>query len=247
MTLRASVIMPVYNVGNYVETALESVRNQKIPFDRLEVVVVDDASTDKTASIVKSYIQIHPELDIKFSSHHNNMWAGATRNTASELASGDIFIYLDGDDLLHRYCVSKCLKIFENDSIGFVYSDHAGVTPDAGLYPDEKDILYVNKKPDFNLLKAIKENYVGHVKSVRVSENIPFDTSLLTCQDTDWWLRLAINGVKFYHIPKVLYYWRRGIESTTYTRISREEADKNHELVIEIRINALKEKGIIVK
>ena len=229
-----SIIMPAYNVEKYVGVALESVRIQRnVLLKDLEVVVVDDGSTDKTFQVVGQYMKNHPELPIRTFSHDGNKGAAATRNTAMEIARGDFFVLLDGDDVLHRDCVSKCVLAYEDSSVGFVYSDHACIGPNVGLDVDEGELFKVKRKPDFSFEGALRENYVGHVKSVRASESLPFDVSFGTAEDTEWWMRLALNGVNFHHIPEILYYWRRGIESMTHGKISRRETDENHLRAVE--------------
>ncbi len=224
-----SIIMPVYNVEKYVGVALESVRIQRnVPLKDLEVVVVDDGSTDKTFQVVGQYMENHPELPIRTFSNDGNKGAAATRNTAMETARGDFFVLLDGDDVLHRDCVSKCVLAYEDSSVGFVYSDHACIGPSIGLDIGEEDLFKVKRKPDFDMEGAINGNYVGHVKSVRASESIPFDVSFRTAEDTEWWMRLALNGVNFHHISEILYYWRRNIESETHGRTSQRETNENH-------------------
>lgn len=242
MSFKASIIMPVYNVEKYVDIALESVANQRgVSQNNLELVVVDDGSTDKTLEIVSNYKDKGGDLNIKILEHRRNKGVSAARNTAAEFASGNVFIYFDGDDVLHPDCVYECVRSFDsNPSIGFVYTDHASIGPDAGSEPKKEDLFKIRRKPDFDLSRVLRENYIGSTKSVRRRDNIPFDTQFLAAGDTDWWLRLAIGGVKFYHIPEILYYWRRDIDSNT-SRMIQDERDAFHQLAVKRAEEAIKE------
>jgi glycosyltransferase involved in cell wall biosynthesis len=86
-----SVIIPVYNCERYVEEAICSVLNQT--YKPLELILVDDGSTDDSAKIIKKY-----EPDVHYLSQSNQGMAAA-RNRGIEAAGGDYFAFLDADDL----------------------------------------------------------------------------------------------------------------------------------------------------
>lgn len=88
---RVSVIMPVYNGERFVGEALESIRRQN--YEPLEIIIVDDGSTDKSAEIVAGYGSwIHYV-------HQENAGPAAARNRGLELAQGEFITFLDVDDL----------------------------------------------------------------------------------------------------------------------------------------------------
>ena len=89
--------MPVYNVQDYLEEALQSIQNQT--FDDYEVLMVDDGSTDASLEIMKKYSQ----LDTRFISYSKeNKGVSQARNYALDRAHGEYVAFLDGDDLMPK-------------------------------------------------------------------------------------------------------------------------------------------------
>lgn len=97
-----SLIIPVYNVRNYVTKCLKSVRRQT--YQNLEVILVNDGSTDDSPAILSEYAT-------KYSNFHcytiENRGLGGARNYGMEKATGDYILFLDSDDYLAPECVEK--------------------------------------------------------------------------------------------------------------------------------------------
>ena len=106
---RVSVITPVYNAERYIEKALESVFSQT--YKDIEAVLVDDCSKDKSADVIAKYKESYPE--IIYFLQPKNMGAGAARNKALELASGQYVAFLDSDDLWLPEKTEKQIKIMK--------------------------------------------------------------------------------------------------------------------------------------
>ena len=88
-----SVVIPTYNSGQYLPEALESVLAQTVP--PLEIIVVDDGSTDDTAD------RLHPYLNLITYKFQTNSGVSAARNAGLQLAKGDYVAFLDADDVWH--------------------------------------------------------------------------------------------------------------------------------------------------
>lgn len=93
---RVSVICTCFNKGPWIRQALDSIANQKTSFP-FEVIVVDDASTDGSPSVIELFRQAHPDIT-KVIFHEKNQGIANTWLEACELASGDYIARLDGDD-----------------------------------------------------------------------------------------------------------------------------------------------------
>ena len=89
-----SVIVPVYNLENYIELGLESLAAQT--FDDFEVLVVDDSSTDGSLSVIQRFCSRHANFTAL---SRPNGGTGAARNTGLEHATGRFISFMDGDDL----------------------------------------------------------------------------------------------------------------------------------------------------
>jgi len=91
-----SIIIPVYNVAPYLREALDSVINQT--YEDLEIIVVDDGSTDESGSICDEYASRDPRFIVIHQKHQN---VSVARNTALDLAKGEYIAFLDPDDAFH--------------------------------------------------------------------------------------------------------------------------------------------------
>lgn len=90
-----SLIIPVFNVEEYLEECLESIINQS--FSDYEVILVDDGSTDKSRSIIKTYEKKFNKVKILYQS---NKGVSEARNLALKHAMGEYVLYIDSDDFL---------------------------------------------------------------------------------------------------------------------------------------------------
>lgn len=107
--MKASIVMPVYNGSNYIRRSLESVFDQNSR--GLEIIVVDDGSTDETASIVRSLFQEKKSQEIRCRLvYQKNQGVSVARNVGLKNASGDYVFFLDADDLINPDCIGKLYK-----------------------------------------------------------------------------------------------------------------------------------------
>ena len=111
-----SVIVPTFNYGSFIQEALESIFHQDYPTDRIEVVVVDDGSTDNTKGIIYNYMG-----KITYS-YQDNIGVAAARNKGISLAKGEIITFLDADDVWYPNRIRRIVEEFRRSSeIGLVY------------------------------------------------------------------------------------------------------------------------------
>jgi len=111
-----SVIIPVYNVERYLERCLESIFAQWDK-EHIELICINDGSTDKSYSILMEYSNVHPELRLV---NQSNIGLGATRNKAVQLAIGKYLMFVDSDDYLEPDCLKKILVSASELSSDFV-------------------------------------------------------------------------------------------------------------------------------
>ena len=98
-----SIVIPAYNVKDYVGDCLESIRNQSIPFS--EVIVIDDGSTDATLDVINQYSDLPKAQFVKTS----NNGLGAARNLGASLATSEYLLFVDSDDFIHPQLVQSFL------------------------------------------------------------------------------------------------------------------------------------------
>lgn len=92
-----SIIMPSYNVEQYIEDCLTSCVRQEISRDEFEIIVINDGSKDSTLDVVNAFIASHPTANIRVESQENR-GLSATRNRGVTLAQGDYVWFVDSDD-----------------------------------------------------------------------------------------------------------------------------------------------------
>jgi glycosyltransferase involved in cell wall biosynthesis len=112
-----SVIIPVYNSEKYLERALDSVLNQT--YKDLEIIVVDDGSTDGSGKIIAKYQKKDPRI---ISIRQKNSGQAAARNAGIRLAKGEFLTFLDGDDAYDKDFILKLLNGFDDGDIDIAVS-----------------------------------------------------------------------------------------------------------------------------
>ncbi len=123
-----SVIVPVYNVEEYLPECLDSILAQS--HQDFELLLVNDGSTDNSPTVAGQYARQDPRIRLL---HQANAGLSAARNTALNHARGRYCLFVDADDIIHPQLLHIChyfLNKYQADLIGF---DHARIHPHAGL------------------------------------------------------------------------------------------------------------------
>lgn len=121
--MKISVVIPVYNVEEYVYKCLESVRLQTVKPG--EVIIVNDGSTDNSLKIIEDYIKEF-NLDFRVITQTNGGMSHA-RNTALKFVTSEYVTFLDSDDYLEITAIERYLQIFENEGCDVVVCNYAKV------------------------------------------------------------------------------------------------------------------------
>lgn len=121
--LKVTIVIPVYQVEDYIESCLTSVVNQTYSGE-IECVVVDDCGTDSSWQIVVDFIsEYNGKIDFKLIRHTGNKGLSAARNTGMDHASGEYIYFLDSDDEITPECIERLVKPLENYKYDFVTAD----------------------------------------------------------------------------------------------------------------------------
>ena len=207
----ASVIIPCYNQGQYLDEAVESVLAQT--YQNFEIIVINDGSTDaETIQILSHYEK--PKLKLI---HTENRGPSAARNTAIEHASGELILPLDADDRIEKTYLEKAIKTLEgNPDVGVVYCEAEFFGAETGKWelPDIQfpEILLGNRLFNTSLYRRADWETVGGYK-----ENMVHGW-----EDYDFWLSLFELGRKVVRIPEVLFFYRR-VQGSRDKQMTREQ------------------------
>jgi len=202
---KLSIIIPAYNVEKYIGEAICSAINQTIT--ELEIIVVDDGSTDKTREVVRSFQKDHRVKLIT----QDKLGSSEARNNGINNARGEFIGFLDSDDRWAPKKSERHLEIFNSyPDVDLTFSwwkiiNHEG--KDLG-------ITGTPVKSQIQLEDLVLENFFGPSSTVFVRKKIfdkigYFDVNLEAAVDLDMWLRiveLQPNNVKI--IPEILVDWR---------------------------------------
>lgn len=178
-----SVIIPCYNHARFLAESVDSVKQQT--YTNVEIIVVDDGSTDDTKAVSESL----PGIRYIYQS---NQGLSLARNTGFKNSKGDYLVFLDADDILYPDAIRINLEYLQQNSAwAFVSGWHDKV--DEWKYPVEKDELSVIQ--DNHYIHFLQGNYIGMHAAVMYTRwalnEFNFDTSLKACEDYDLYLRIT--------------------------------------------------------
>jgi glycosyltransferase involved in cell wall biosynthesis len=202
--LKISIVLPVYNGEKYLSQSIESCLNQT--FKNIELIIVNDCSTDNTLSIVNQYAQ--KDSRIKIISNFENKKLPASLNIGHNEANGDFITWTSDDNFYEPDALEKLLKSLLENEADIVYSnifliDNLG-----------------NRVRDVKLLEVenlIFGNIIGSCflyKRNVFQKNNGYNETLFLIEDYDFWLR-AIFHSKYYKLEEFLYNYRKHEDSLT--------------------------------
>ncbi len=231
-----SIIVPVYNVDQkWLEMAIDSIRNQL--YENWELCLCDDCSPSPHVRVV---LERYAQMDkrIKISLKTVNEGIALTSNAALALATGDYVGLLDHDDELSIDALYENVKVInEHPEVGLIYSDEDKLE----MQGNRVDPFF---KPDFSPELIRSQNYICHFTVIRkkiVDEVGGFSEGFDGSQDHDLILRATEKADLVYHIPKILYHWRKIPGSTAAVYDSKSYAWEAGRMAIE---ESLKRTGI---
>jgi glycosyltransferase involved in cell wall biosynthesis len=217
-----SVIIPTYNQANYLAEAVQSVLDQS--YSNLEVIVVNDASTDHTDEVVGQL----SDPRIKYIVHRENRYAASARNTGIRCSSGQLIAFLDADDKYHPEKLQTQVDFLaENPDIGLTYNSRINID-------ESGDPLSIELAPKEVSLSDLVVGYPFAPSEVVMRREWAFKAGLydekfvFNGEDPDFHMRLAINGCKMLSVGKVL----------NFRRLHRNRVFRNPDKVVDEHVRA---------
>ena len=199
MTNLISVVVTCYNHENYIEQCLRSIFKQT--YRNIELIVLDDGSTDNSSEIIKEVLKESPFVTT-FESHEN-IGVVRTRNKGLILLNGDYFLFVDSDDFLDETYVEELYECAINRQADIVYCD---------LFNFEKNEVYL-KAQEFGIHSILVSNYISNCSLVKkaILKGTYYDETLSgkKLEDYDFFLNLIINnGAKAVYQPNAKLNYR---------------------------------------
>lgn len=229
-----SIVVPTYNTNiQHLRECIDSVLVQT--YDNWQLCLADDASTnDEVRTVIKGYADQDERIVYTFREKNGHICEAS--NSALELAKGTFVALLDHDDYLWPNALFEVVQVVNKhpDAL-FVYSDEDKID-DTGK--QHEDPFF---KPDwsFEFLRSI--NYITHfaVLSTKLVKEVGgFRPGMEGAQDWDLFLRASRKLDYVYHVPTVLYSWRKSATSTAGAHAAKDYAYKNQEKALQADIKA---------
>lgn len=190
-----TVAISAYNYGQFLQEAIESVLGQT--YSNIELLVLDDGSTDNTTEVVKPYLK-----EITYM-RHDNVGLPANRNIGLAAAKGVYWLALDADDTLAKDHIAQTVRYLEeNPNHSFVYTQvrYFG------------DFAQISDVPPFNVEVLKTHNYISATSLTRTAaaQQVGYDEQFKEgWEDWDFYLSLASKGHKGGRIRKPLLNYRQ--------------------------------------
>lgn len=229
-----SVVMPVFNAELFVARAIESIQQQTLK--DYEFIIIDDASFDKTAMIVKQYAKKDPR--IRFYRNKRNLQHARTLNICVKLAKTDYIARMDADDIsLARRLETQFMFLQRNPRVAIVGNDILIIDLEGKIigkrtYPPTsaqlKRIMFLYSPfahPTVMFRKKIFQKLGG------------YDPKMAPCEDIELWFRLGKEN-EFASIQRILLKYR-----LYFSSVSHHSVQKTELLGFKIKLRAVKEYG----
>jgi glycosyltransferase involved in cell wall biosynthesis len=208
-----SVLIPTFNVEDFVNDAVQSILNQS--YKNIELIIVDDASTDNTYNILKLLSESDPR--IKLFRNDKNEKIAYTLNFALSLSKGNYILRMDGDDISLPNRIEKLYNYLNaNKKIDLVGSntitiDENGNEIGKSRFPGNEMSVYTGLKYRMSTVAHI---WLAH----RRVYDVVGDYRISAVEDYDFLLRMRSAGLRFTNIDEYLYKVRMHDGNTTSTQ-----------------------------
>ncbi len=222
---KVSIIVPVYNVEKYLEFCIKSL--QKQTYTDLDIILVDDGSTDHSSVICDAYAEQDNRITVI---HQKNMGLPGARNAGLKKAAGKWVLFIDSDDWI-AYDTVECLLVAMSENMDFLMFDYVRTNEEKEVIQAEGDgkIIKLNKEnlllvlqdvisPSHKHYPAIKANCVVATNKLYsykflVKYNLIFDEDVKIHEDVSFSTKVFMYAEQGAYIDKSFYQYRYNIES----------------------------------
>ncbi len=222
-----SVIMPVYNVEAYIREAADSVTDQTLDFSRIQLIMVDDGSTDGSGTICDEYQEMYPENVTVI--HKKNGGLASARNAGLPYVEGRFFNFLDSDDKLSPEAFSEVFQFFsshedETDVCTIpVYYFEAWEGEHWQNYKFDSGSRVISLLSEYdNTLMFVNASFYKHC----LKDRIWFDSHLVCGEDMKANLGILMEKMTIGVVASARYYYRRRQNESNPSLIQRAKKKK---------------------
>jgi len=218
-----SIIIPCYNYARYLAEAVASVISQT--HQNIEIIIVNDGSTDHTLETAKGLVAKYPKHRITVLNQGNSGQPAIARNKGIERAGGEYILPLDADDAIEPFMIEECLDVLEKDkTVSIAYTDRK----------DFDGVSQLVSAGDYDLKKLRYANQISYCALYRKKiwrEVGGYRTNVKGLEDWDFWVAAGSRGFTGQRIPKPLFKYRRH-DTGVYQEALREFNQKFAQIVL---------------
>lgn len=244
--VEVSIIVPVYNVELYLKQALDSLINQT--FKNIEIIIVNDGSTDKSLEIAKIYKKKDERIQII---NQENQGLSGARNTGKKIAKGKYIYFMDSDDYIEINTIEKCYQECKKNDLDFIFFDALNFTNDNikisqdNFNRDGLGNLSIKKGKEYLRLLLDKNLYTSSVCLCFIKLEFLKKLKLkffhgILHEDELFTFLLYINASKVKYLNEKFFKRRVRYNSITTSKISERNVIGNLTVAIELRKEMLK-------
>ncbi len=207
MNPKVSVVITCYNYAQYVAGALDCALSQT--YSNLEIIVVNDGSTDDTDAVIQPYLS---EARVRYI-HQSNSGQAHAKNVGAQKATGTWIAFLDADDRWQRNKLERQSQFFQDPKVGVIFSRMSI------LNDSEQEVLLSQDHPHFRPRSGAVTNFLIFDNFIPFSSSVVrktlfdqvggFDESLAMGIDWDLWLKLSVL-TEFKFVDEALLKYRQG-------------------------------------
>lgn len=218
MAYQISVIIPIYNVDQYIEDCLNSIVHQSIGINKIEVLLIDDYSTDRSMNIAEKYANRYES--IKLIRHPHNLGTGSARNTGLSMATTELIAFLDADDFISSNTFELAIKGIQHFNVDLFIYEYEYYSPSNKVYPRNPSAqLFSNNKVITNILDfpelIFSTSVCNKVFKRAIIEKLRFSQSRI--EDVLFSTRSTFHASKIYISNECNYYYRKREENNSKT------------------------------
>ena len=236
--MKVSIIVPIYNVEQYIEECLNSIYNQELA--DFEVLCIDDKGNDKSIEKVRKFVSINNITNLKIIEHNKNKGLSEARNTGIKNAKGKYICFLDSDDMLIKGGLKQLIEQAEKNDLDIIEGriEEKYETK----FKIELDEKYKNKKStevlsgdEYFAEQCYKKEYLPTAWCRIYNRELVFNNCYFTpnieFEDEEFSPRAIINAKRVQYIDISLYMYRRRNNSIT-TSVSNSKWYESYFIII---------------
>ena len=209
-----SIVMAIYNTGRYLEDSIGSLLNQTIGFKKIQIILVNDGSTDKTEEICLSYQKLYPKNIISLKINHAGV--SKARNEGLYYAKGKFINFLDPDDKWHYNAFKYFLLFFKYyKDIDFVTGRLKFFEADNNYHPYDYKFYksrIVNLFYEYNCVHTSASSSIFRKSSIKDKY---FEEGVFSGEDTRFVFNILLSNPIMGLIREAIYFYRRRADSTS--------------------------------